>query len=180
MPRCQVAGCQDPDTHVTAGHRCGVCGRHGHGEAEHGDVAARLGLRAHAADVVGSPCRVPGCPHPTHHTTAGHRCARCREPGHRAANLCHGRVLRVPRACRPQPARLRVRARPLRRLRREVRARRRLTAAGGLSNATGVSTTWQRCLRSDTRGIRKIPHAAGRDSRCWNSRSKTSESWLGP
>lgn len=84
MPRCQVAGCRHPDTHVTAGHRCGVCGRHGHGEAEHGDVAARLALRAHAADVVASPCRVPGCPHPTHHTTAGHRCARCREPGHRA------------------------------------------------------------------------------------------------
>ena len=92
--RCQARECRWPDTHVTAGHRCGLCGRHGHGQIECRDTAARADLlRRTAGDRVAVACAVDTCSYAWTHTTAGHRCAHCRRHG---GGGCHACALRIP------------------------------------------------------------------------------------
>jgi hypothetical protein len=86
MQTCRVSGCRFADTHVTSGHRCGTCGRYGHGQLECRNVAARQALqRASAYDAVAVGCDVPGCAHASSHTRAAHHCRRC---GARGGSCC--------------------------------------------------------------------------------------------
>lgn len=73
MRYCRVQGCRHADTHVTCAHRCGTCGRFGHGRMECGRPRAR-------ATLDGSPdtlpvdlwCSVQGCNFPWTHTMEAH------------------------------------------------------------------------------------------------------------
>lgn len=80
--RCSVRGCRFPETHVSAGHRCGICGESGHGQVECGNVDM---LRVLALDTERLPpregCAVVGCLHTSTHRTAAHHCAACGQRG---------------------------------------------------------------------------------------------------
>ena len=76
---CQVAGCRHYTTHATSGHKCGRCGRFGHGQIECGRPS-RIDLlqNLYGDDVVAVACTVEGCNAPWTHSSAAHHCERCR------------------------------------------------------------------------------------------------------
>ena len=72
---CRVRCCRFAGTHVTAGHKCGGCGRHGHGQRECGNRVAIARLRydsAHDALPPAMWCQEDGCPFPWSHTSSAH------------------------------------------------------------------------------------------------------------
>ena len=95
---CRVRGCRFPSTHVSAGHRCGTCGRMGHGQIECVDVIAMATLRAEPDECVpfAEQCTVVGCTARHTHTTPAHHCADC---GGRAGTHAAGCARNAPRTC---------------------------------------------------------------------------------
>lgn len=78
MFACSVRGCRYPSTHVAAGHRCGTCGRRGHGQIECGNAAAIATLAQDTQTVpLDLRCAVVGCPCWETHTTSAHYCDEC-------------------------------------------------------------------------------------------------------
>jgi hypothetical protein len=88
---CRVKHCRFSSTHVTAGHRCGTCGRFGHGQLECGSRHKISQLSAYLGERVSNSCTVPGCLRPWTHESCGHHCGTC---GHRSDGTC----------CAPQSA----------------------------------------------------------------------------
>lgn len=72
---CKVVGCRHPGSHVTSWHRCGKCGRHGHGQMECGKRydMSRLTFES-MNDRLPSDlwCQVRDCPYRWSHTNAAH------------------------------------------------------------------------------------------------------------
>ena len=85
---CRAHGCRFPASHATAGHKCGLCGRHGHGQYECRDLRARRALLPHLADRVDRPCAVKDCPYAAVHRTEGHACGLCGTHGGGACAFC--------------------------------------------------------------------------------------------
>ncbi len=81
---CKVAYCRFSSTHVTKGHKCGVCGHYGHGELECFNGRAKLELEAYYDDVLpnNKVCTVADCQFKSLHTVEAHHCPLCkkREP----------------------------------------------------------------------------------------------------
>ena len=87
--RCHVYQCRHPETHVTSGHRCGLCGLYGHGQLECHDESAKRALdNMFRHDRVPShlQCSIDGCMHRHTHMSASHHCHQCHMRGgvHRA------------------------------------------------------------------------------------------------
>ena len=78
--RCLAKWCRFPTSHVTSAHRCGKCGKFGHGLVECGDGSAIYELQMEGmGDAMPDEmrCELPGCLRPWSHTTAAHHCPNC-------------------------------------------------------------------------------------------------------
>lgn len=85
---CGASECRFPESHTTAGHKCGTCGKFGHGQLECGNpkiisalVAGKLPKKLQ--------CSLLGCRFKTAHVDAGHQCGECEGFGH-SAPTCPG------------------------------------------------------------------------------------------
>jgi hypothetical protein len=81
---CKVTACRFAWTHVTKGHRCGVCGNYGHGELECFNERDKLKLEIYCDDRLPNNkiCTVADCTFRDLHTVDAHHCPVCkkREP----------------------------------------------------------------------------------------------------
>lgn len=87
---CQVAECRYPRTHLTCAHRCGNCGRFGHGqiECESPEAMQLLARRTSPLDRLDPAihCTMPGCDSPSTHSAEAHHCGSCGSRGHSRRN----------------------------------------------------------------------------------------------
>ena len=76
---CTVKYCRFPESHLTCAHRCGKCGKYGHGQMECGREPdlRRLALASDRVVAVATPCTVPDCPYSWSHTVDAHHCSVC-------------------------------------------------------------------------------------------------------
>lgn len=81
---CMVLGCRFPTYHVTAGHKCGTCGKYGHGIRECSDVFKKAKLASFMSDILPptKQCRFGGCRYKTLHTSEAHHCTSCHNRMH--------------------------------------------------------------------------------------------------
>ena len=88
MTRCRVAHCRFNDSHITAAHKCGICGMYGHGQVECGksQLIDRLARTIQSQDSVMTPCTIPGCTWNWSHKTEAHHCSTCGTRGGCACN----------------------------------------------------------------------------------------------
>ena len=82
---CQVKHCRFPYSHTTAGHRCGICGKFGHGQIECNNPGLRAKLQQFNKDklqCVSDYCHHEGCRHPWSHKSIAHHCGYCNRNHH--------------------------------------------------------------------------------------------------
>ena len=86
---CQVAGCRFNKSHVTSGHKCGRCGRYGHGVIECGEYFEN-DLSKYLADTLPPEkwCTFEGCKFKFNHTNDAHHCLKCNSRGKHGENGC--------------------------------------------------------------------------------------------
>ena len=76
---CNVNYCRFKNSHVTAGHLCGMCHQYGHGQTECGDRIQISQLEVYLTDTMGegNGCMKELCTHPNTHITDAHTCSKC-------------------------------------------------------------------------------------------------------
>lgn len=77
MATCKVAKCRHPNTHTVAGHKCGTCGKYGHGQIECNNLDKITALQKYKNDKINTPCISNGCNHRHLHTSEAHLCYKC-------------------------------------------------------------------------------------------------------
>ena len=77
MSSCKVAHCRHPKTHTVTGHKCGTCGKYGHGQVECGNTDKINALKKYKKDKINTPCKSYGCKFKHLHTSEGHLCHKC-------------------------------------------------------------------------------------------------------
>lgn len=77
MTTCKVAHCRHPKTHTVSGHKCGTCGKYGHGQVECGNENMINALKKYKKDKINKPCKSYGCNYSHLHTSEGHFCHKC-------------------------------------------------------------------------------------------------------
>jgi hypothetical protein len=77
---CKVSHCRYSITHVTKGHRCGLCGLFGHGQAECGDKKKIDSLKSFFNEKISNnqQCAVKHCEYRELHNTDAHLCEICK------------------------------------------------------------------------------------------------------
>ena len=90
---CKVKHCRYPQTHTTAGHRCGIVGclhPYGHGQVEHynNDLKCKLVNYANDSMPVEKRCTVYGCKYPWSHSCNSHYCYKCKRRGAHGSRDC--------------------------------------------------------------------------------------------
>lgn len=94
MSYCNVTYCRFAHTHTTRGHRCGTCGKFGHGQTECGDHAKIANLEQYRNDVLPysswcSICKESGdLEAARNHTIASHICKKCDQRHSYSASEC--------------------------------------------------------------------------------------------
>jgi hypothetical protein len=79
---CIVQGCRFPSTHLTKSHKCGKCGRFGHGQMEcHNPILIdQLKIKSSSIKFPHSLyCTSLSCPCPWSHSSESHYCSQCQE-----------------------------------------------------------------------------------------------------
>jgi hypothetical protein len=80
MNYCKVYGCRFSDTHLTRAHKCGACGKYGHGQIECGNSAKIEQLKIISQGTrfpTHMYCQAPGCRASYSHTSDSHTCHMC-------------------------------------------------------------------------------------------------------
>lgn len=82
MSYCKVRHCRFNNTHVTGGHKCGICGQYGHGQVECNNSKKHLEkyLQEKLPDYL--QCKIANCKYKWSHTVAAHTCSHCGEREH--------------------------------------------------------------------------------------------------
>ena len=77
---CKVGWCRHSSTHVTKGHKCGRCGRYGHGDAECNNHYAIDALKTYHNEELPKDkyCTVSDCEEKKYHTIDAHHCSICK------------------------------------------------------------------------------------------------------
>ena len=79
---CYAAYCRNNHSHVTMGHKCGRCGKYGHGDAEcfNNHAIQRL-YDLYKDDVMPNNkiCSVEDCQYNHLHASSAHHCPNCKE-----------------------------------------------------------------------------------------------------
>lgn len=94
MNTCRAKECRFSNTHVTLGHRCGVCNEFGHGLMECGNLNNISTLRELSRNdkIPGNlQCDVPNCIYKWSHIKSAHHCRTCSERGHGTSNCPQSR-----------------------------------------------------------------------------------------
>ena len=82
---CKVHGCRFSDTHITMFHKCGSCGRFGHGNWECNHYEARIYLESQFKTTelipINDRCQIYNCRLPWTHKNEAHYCSKCNERG---------------------------------------------------------------------------------------------------
>ncbi len=89
---CKVAYCQYGSTHVTKGHKCGRCGKYGHGQVECLEPWRMSLLQRYEDDIIFNDriCTVDDCLYKQYHTTLAHHCPKCgKREAHTASDCGH-------------------------------------------------------------------------------------------
>ena len=77
---CIVQNCRFPETHLACSHKCGTCGKFGHGFMECGNQLAINNLKLQT--IIYFPnhlhCTSSACPCPWTHSDLAHYCTQCR------------------------------------------------------------------------------------------------------
>lgn len=79
---CIVQGCRFPSTHLTSSHKCGKCGKFGHGQAECHNSFMIDQLKSNSVTIKlphALYCKSLSCPCPWSHTSESHYCSQCQE-----------------------------------------------------------------------------------------------------
>jgi hypothetical protein len=86
---CKVLGCRFPDSHTTAGHKCGICGIFGHGQIECHSESRKSELIPFLRESLPNQfqCTVPGCISARNHKITAHECSVCHRFGHQCSNI---------------------------------------------------------------------------------------------
>ena len=77
---CKVKKCRYPHSHVTLGHRCGICKCYGHGQIECNNNVKKKQLKHITKDdklPQNKYCTITDCKFKHLHTTRAHHCNRC-------------------------------------------------------------------------------------------------------
>ena len=80
MSYCKVYGCRFSHTHLTKAHKCGTCGKYGHGQIECGNNTKIEQLKIISKGIRFPPhlyCQSPGCRASYSHTSDAHVCHIC-------------------------------------------------------------------------------------------------------
>lgn len=94
MLYCKVAYCRFPHTHTTRGHRCGTCGKFGHGQTECANQTKIDNLEQYRNDVLPYDLRCKICIESgnfqaaRNHTTSSHICKKCDKRHSFSASEC--------------------------------------------------------------------------------------------
>ena len=81
---CKVKGCNFARTHATVDHKCGKCGKSGHGKVECDSQYKQDMLLLYHDDMMPLSlwCTAPDCNKKEYHTIDAHYCNMCNERGH--------------------------------------------------------------------------------------------------
>ncbi len=81
---CNVLGCRFPTYHVTGGHKCGNCGKYGHGILECNSPMKKAQLASYMMDVLPpqKQCKFGECKFKHLHTSEAHHCSTCQSRLH--------------------------------------------------------------------------------------------------
>lgn len=104
MSHCKVAYCRFNWSHVTKGHKCGVCGHYGHGEIEcYHTVQKNMLVRYHTETLPDDKkCTVPDCEYKDYHTKDAHHCSKCKQRvAHSVAECVTEKTIKCP-ICRTE------------------------------------------------------------------------------
>jgi len=76
---CKVNGCRFNMSHVTCNHKCGTCGRFGHGQIECGNNIKIGALYQYHNEILpyNKWCNNSVCPNRDTHTSEAHVCSKC-------------------------------------------------------------------------------------------------------
>lgn len=87
---CHVDRCTSKHTHLTRGHKCGVCLEYGHGGWNHidGKINGKVVMPSitHYSERIPEIFRTCDCKNGSVHTIEGHQCKLCGKYGHRSKN----------------------------------------------------------------------------------------------
>lgn len=94
---CKVQGCTFSSSHTTAGHKCGYCGRYGHGVIECRNPELKERLVQYNEDVLPeeSQCSYRGCTFSWSHTNHAHHCSKCGIRGRHSIYDCPIKLLDI-------------------------------------------------------------------------------------
>ena len=81
---CKVQFCNYPYSHTTIGHKCGTCGKYGHGQMECNDIEAISNLEKYYSEQLPKEkhCNIESCKYKWSHCNLAHHCHKC--------NMSHG------------------------------------------------------------------------------------------
>ena len=80
IKKCMVQGCRFSAFHLTDGHKCGYCGKYGHGQCECSKPTKIKKLQEKSKNIFideDKQCKVIGCKYKNNHTTESHNCKKC-------------------------------------------------------------------------------------------------------
>lgn len=85
---CKVKHCRFKSTHTTSGHKCGTCGKYGHGQVECKNKFLKDKISQYLNDVLHESewCTIDGCKYKWSHKTISHHCSKCNKNGHGSKN----------------------------------------------------------------------------------------------
>lgn len=88
---CKVAYCRFSFSHVTNGHKCGRCGKYGHGDAECRNQANIRFLENYIHDILpeDKQCKIIDCKYKELHTNDAHHCPKCNKRIDHAIKDCN-------------------------------------------------------------------------------------------
>jgi len=76
---CTIVGCDSPDTHNIASHKCTYCNKYGHNF----QLCNFFQFPHEIIEIpVNKQCKIKGCLHSKSHTNGGHQCRLCKTYGH--------------------------------------------------------------------------------------------------
>ena len=84
MSICKVSGCRFKHSHTTKSHKCGTCGKYGHGQVECSSNYLKNQLKVHYSDTLDESrwCTFKNCKYHKTHSNSAHNCINCGERGH--------------------------------------------------------------------------------------------------
>ena len=76
---CKAKYCNYANSHVTSGHKCGICNKYGHGQIECQNKDMINNLKKYYKDILlpENQCTFINCKHKETHSTISHHCHKC-------------------------------------------------------------------------------------------------------